>query len=1519
MIKKTLNLLSFAIILFLSSFTIVNASSWSDLDEGEHEMFGSEKERKFPINAGVVEYERWENHRSFHFFWFLKFTEYPRYTMNRVLPFYYHLESRFDRREKKFIWAILPYYRVREFDYNYMSLFPFYSEKIRKNSKDWNILYIVYSGSEQNLETKTSYFGLLPLMYHERFDNSKTTTRKTKLITPIFFRSNITTHGDMPYYGEFNFSPLHFFYRKITSHSRERVWGIPLIPLLYYSSDEYSRHFNAGWLLFDLYWERTSGTIRRSFFTPLWYYHHDNYPKNTLLITSLGYYHEKEIASLEKKKTAKKDVRWWFPIVPLYYQHSTPEGIHRNAFWLIDWYRNADNRLSRLWILPLALYQRNSYFHFLPPFAYCGWNEGRDQFALGLWGFHHIRHTQDNPAEAEMRRWWAPIVPMVYSYTSSEDRHVNVLGFLFDVQWKNQHLSRFFSLPFYYYEHTILSENSFTIRTASIFHAYEHAVFSRNDSSKASVSQRTTWWVPIFPLFYHSRDSETGTHINAFWLFDLAYDREGKYSGFWLLPFVFHKRDDYFSLFPPFVYMRWKDGGAEYRSGLWGFINTSHDSAFSREWYPILPLFYHQRTREENYYNLFWLFGWSYQPDGSFKYFRVFPFGYYESGEGATRYFLPLYYRPAGWTEQEGYSFGLPGIPYYCRWESGKVRIRHWMPVYWSWNDIKLFGKEHSSGNILLPLWISYKDESYELDIYLYGGSKSVSIGLLAPSLRMGLGKSEKDWYMDTEWSWLYNAFSISTRTLIHNPFAHKAAPESKIKIADDTNIKTPSAPQMKKRKEISRDNSMEFWGIKILYGWLCYERADTQRHFRLFPLAWYSWDEASDNKIINFLLYFYSKSGDQVYHVLFPLYGLSRDGESYFNAYLLNLFWNEYDAETHRREMTFLWPLINAYWTANAPEGSEEESGWRFFPFIWHKNKKEADGYTRSRTISLLYYGHSSEFPKQSENQRMMISPLWYYWNAKYAGDGESSSSKTFFFPIIPLYYTSSETRSVAKKGSRPAESTQKYTNFLIPFYYYTSSRETFRNHTEWTFTIPLLLFYTTASSTTYETDAASPHTYAERITFFPGFYHTIEGAKSHYNILALFDTGSNEREHSSYHTLIPFWYYSKEERPNDEGGITRSLLIPLFPLPCIFEGNSQSGYLFLPIPFASYFEWERDSSTMVLAGLFWKNTARNDSEGYLHIVPFFMSWRHVSYSYPGETDRTVLVPFIPIALLYDGTPSNGYWMSPLLLSYYGWHGNSRRMTIAGLFWKYHNDTSTDNYLHLLPFWMYWEDTAFNDYYYFFPCIGLFIHTRPQYTHANWLLLFDRKHWESSDATELDFIFGIISTRRTQIKREFEIALGLVARYENYFNNDNFLARVLWFGYEREGRKRTFNMMPILYWRSIEEARSYELYRFPLSFWHYETNGQDIFHAVGFGLIYYRNYYYQQHRDRALVLGGILFDYEEKPERRYESWGSMWGYLWHYEKEEAGTFTKFTLLKFLFKRVYDNGETTYRFLGIGL
>ncbi len=1523
--KKTpfiLLVISFIMIFAPLSF----AASWSDLKEGEREIFGSEKERKYPINAFFVEYERWENHRSFHFLWFLQSTDYPRYSSFHLLPFYYHLESKIDRREKKFAWPVLPYYRVRDLDHEYKTIFPLYASTTRPQSIDWNILYLVYGGKERKAERKESYFGILPVFYYQKMRDTGNDSKGMALITPVFFRYHKEKAGPTPEYQQTNFSPLHFYHRNRDGDRRTRTWGAPLLPLVYYHSSDTERHFNLGWLLFDAAWDRESGRVRRSFLTPLWFYwnrHISDTNNSTLLTTPFNVYRHhigpREDGSGDDNSPAEW-TRWWMPVFPLYYRYtSTETGSHTNFLWFLDWERDTSHNLRRLWIAPIAFYQPGDYFHFLAPVGLMSWRESNNYFRAGIWGVHHSRRSETDPGETEMRRWWAPVIPLVYSSSTATERHVNILGPLFDINWENNRLQRFFTLPLWFFQRDRFSDTDYHTTTASLLHFYSHYHGPADESGAASPAvDSTRWWAPIVPLVYHSSHTDEGTHTNFLWLFDWAHNADGSYRRFWFLPFVYHKSNSYFHIAPPLLYMSWRDGSDNFRTGPWGFSYSSASDNSSVFWFPIVPLYFHSDSPGRgSYNNLAWLFGWSYGPDGNFSHWRFFPLGYWKSGEGGRRYLFPLYIRPGGWTERDGYSLGLL---HYHRWEAGETRVRHFFPLYWSWNDLTIFGQERTSGNIALPLWISYKDDTFELDIYLWGGSKSVSMGPLAPALALGLGTREDKWYVDTEWSWFYNAFSVSTRTTISNPFANKKAPAPVIQQVKDISVADngqpkDDAPHMNRRREVSRENSLNFWGFKVLFGWLCYERADTMRHFRLFPLTWYTWDQASDNKVFNMLIYFYSKSGDQSYHVLFPLYGLSRNGDSYFNAYLLNGYWSEYDAETRRREVTALWPFFNRYWTSGTREDGTAESGWRFFPLIWHKYNRYADGYERSRTLSPLYYGYETSIPGGTR-QRMMISPLFYRWKEHRESSGYSAESGTFFLPIIPLFYRSTESRSISAREGNPAENFTISTNFLIPFYYYNTLEESRKNRRESTFVIPILLFYNTSSSFMSRDETGAIREREGGMTFFPGFLRNVEGPESHYNIALLFDTGFNERDNSGYHMLIPLWYYSWDRpSPGSSDETVRSFMFPLLPILCMYEGSPRNGYLFFPF-ILTYWGWDNRESTFVLGGLWWRNSNPERAESYQHLLPFFMSWARTSYSNPGETDRTIMVPFIPLLAFYDGTASDGFVFSPLTLSYHGWDSDERTTVLLGLFWNHSNPRSRESYFHILPLFMHWENERLQRNTYFF--LGLFWHSRPEYRRLNYLLLFDYERWDASDTTEIDLLLGIMSTRRTRYTREFEIALGLIASYQNRFNSPDWHMRLLWLGYDHSGNRRTANFMPLFYSRTIEGGRSYDLYRFPLSFWHYETNGRDVFHTVGFGLAYYRNYYADRNEDRAMVLGGTLFNYVEKPQRGYESWGSFWGILWEYEHEEEGAYNKFSLLKFIFKRVDDHGSVSYRVMGVG-
>ena len=591
----------FCATMLASAATAVRAGDWSDLDEGEHEIFGSEKERKFPINAFFVEKERWEDHQSFHFLWFLKSTEYPRYSMFRLLPLYYHLESRIDRREKKFTWLGVPYYRVRDLDHEFKTFFPFYTEKTRPREKDWNILYFLYGGRKQSEAKKESYFGILPLMYYRKMEAPATDMNGMMLISPIFMRYHREGRGAKTFYQELNFSPLHFYHRNREDGELTRTWGVPLLPLVFYHSTRAQRHFNLGWLLFDAAWDRESGMVRRSFLTPLWYYERDFRSESafqTLLVTPFNFYrHYTGPRDESMGDTARVErYQWWFPIVPLYYRFtSTDTGSHTNLLWFLDWTRSTDRDLTRLWITPLAFYRAESYFHFLAPVS-------PDELAgihrLVLYrylGIPPCPQVGDEPRRSVMRRWWAPIVPLVYSYSTPSVHHVNVLGPLFDIRWKHDRLQRFFTLPFWYFQRDRFSDTSFETTTMSFAHYYRHYHGPQEGyaGGDAPTVDRTQWWTPIIPLFYRSNYSDEGTHTNLLWLIRLGEQSRRELPAVLVHTGMRTTRAIHISILLPPLYMSWFKGAETFRAGPWGYSYSSTDNNTSTWWTPIIPLYYH--------------------------------------------------------------------------------------------------------------------------------------------------------------------------------------------------------------------------------------------------------------------------------------------------------------------------------------------------------------------------------------------------------------------------------------------------------------------------------------------------------------------------------------------------------------------------------------------------------------------------------------------------------------------------------------------------------------------------------------------------------------------------------------------------------------------------------------------------------------------------------------------------------------------------------------------------------------
>ncbi len=577
-----------------------------------------------------------------------------------------------------------------------------------------------------------------------------------------------------------------------------------------------------------------------------------------------------------------------------------------------------------------------------------------------------------------------------------------------------------------------------------------HAYWSSREADGRA--KKTTWWAPLIPLTYHHTTPLYG-HRNILWLIDYSWRSEAgsdRLSRLWLAPLLFHRpgADGYTHVLPPLflnnrhsdgahythllpLFSRWKGvdyclvpGGRTYETLYTGGLLTplfgrttarygedrwSGTLMRSSLWFPIIPLYYQSSDALEGAHrNLFWVFDWRTAPEGGIKRFWFIPFVFHETGESGYRYYFPFYMRPSGSKKDEGTSYGLFHynrhttdesvrwvLLYYGRSATAKgEEAAYWMPLYFHnrtpERDITLF----------LPLYFDYESANRSVHVNILGLSRSVAAGP-GPGVSLGLGRGERGWHVDTDLSWLYDVVSVSTRITLKRPARADGAavPAGEAPLESAASVEPAAGVSLQEKKTVSRENAEYFWGFRLLFGLTAFEMADSKRHFRLLPLSWLTWDRDSDDRmkwVLNYLSY---KSGEVEYLVFFPLYGMQRDGRSFKRGYVLNLYWDEYDEPAGLRERTVLWPIANWY-------SSPKKSGWRIFPLILHRERRE-DGLLSMSTISPLYYGASAAAEDRTKFAGSFSISLLHCAKSTTV---EGRTAGFYFFPIIPLFYRSTD-----------------------------------------------------------------------------------------------------------------------------------------------------------------------------------------------------------------------------------------------------------------------------------------------------------------------------------------------------------------------------------------------------------------------------------------------------------------------------------------------------------------------------
>ncbi len=1151
---------------------------WSDLER--EAPYGSEKEDKYRINALIVEEEAWDRHYSLGVLGLFRYTDYPVFHSLRVLPFYSSIQAKNDPRRSR--WLFPMYYS--EFDgRSYLQITPLSLRSYDTNGDGFGLYGYLYVASREQSETSHT---LLPL-----FSISQDAARDSLGLTvlPLFYAHSLRD--------EFTLIAPGFYYASTPGRSTTAS-------LLHYYHNRDDEDGNATTLVAPGYYrkgETTAAGVQRSqtLVGPFWH-SNDGEGDTACYLFPLFAYSSKDVSAADGTIVQRTRSTFWAPIFfPIHYRSDdSASGIAR-LYGPVYYERNSDGELESLIAAPFYFQSRNEHGdssrHVLPffaswqtadqmgegdfrsqlltPLAYFDQAPGRS-LHLSPFYFYSSRETTNSQlaagdsAATRATTFLAPIVPLYYASDDPETGSVRWYG---NLRYKSDaagEFESFWAAPLVFYKpgengylyaaplyfRSRWQEEADETRSFGFLHYYRHqknearesaffltylAYYSRETETESN-SQRTTQVNPLY--FYSDRQEREGT--------DLSYR-----TTLWFpLPLPLHYRSD----------------------------DSERGSA--RQYGPV----YYEHDRRENLERLIAAPLLFYRPR---NYLHIVPLYFQPRHDQAThKSFSLLHYahlQKRNTPEAKGVVWAGP---YYRSFnEKTKRYFAHLAPLYFSYDT------PESQFDLALPAYLRYESERRYIHVNAVGLSISrekLPIPRLARSDR-------NEWYLEQDIALFYNLFRLSTRVTLseagESESAAPVAPEASFPegLTGESAVEAPEAVAKDwredrnagdRRRSVSRENSRSYWGIQSLYGMVAYERADTRRHFRILPLSWFTWDEATENRVYmvpgGFLSYV-DESTDREYFALFPgfapLYGYQREGESYIAAYLGLGYISEYDAESETREHSILWPLANFH-------SSPRRSGGRVLPLFYQRTDRdpEADGgeSERSTTVSPLYFAriHSTT----SNRTTLRISPLFYSSSfepspSSLASGRPAAYESTLVLPVpgvrirdtdqaagynwlglTGLYYTKTPAphRNSSEQNGVEQNALSRLTSaYFAPFYFY---KENAYSHL-----LPLHFSLRNQEDTAvthfgpgyyYSRDAgcADCATVAESTLILPGFYRSEDSTGSRKNVLLLADWSNDAAGDLNHVLLFPLFGYSPQKTApestlSDDGG-SHAFFAPLY-----------------------------------------------------------------------------------------------------------------------------------------------------------------------------------------------------------------------------------------------------------------------------------------------------------------------------------------------------------------------------------
>ncbi|MDV6234809.1 hypothetical protein CH379_004090 [Leptospira ellisii] len=1242
---------------------------FDELIREKKEIFGSEKEEKFPIRAIVYDREDWPGHSSWHAFWLIRKTDYPKFNQFRIFPFFNSISAKSGKASMNYLFPFYSYrFTERDGTEDVSFLSPlYYSRSIRRSpasgglKEDTKFFWLAYNSSASGPGYENNFLmipGFFPLFMREtETENGKKSSSMT--ILPALFFSKESAEESSTTFTLFQwgsdsekryFRVLPFLY--YSDSKRRDGYSFAFFPLLYRSKSE-SNSVRSSSLYSPLWWESEesgSGSYSNWGFSPLLLYYWNKSISVTgessrrfflpLLLYAAEDGEHGRLRNFLIFHWGKEYTRSFFTVFPLYFSNyeQTEDRFRvggplyyysgdreKRTFYAINTFAKYDRNsgLERLISAPFLFYKKDSYFTFLP-FYHQSYLDDGDFLLLALpliyrrSGAEYSRNLIFN-AYWEREKGRTTALTFFPFWFEREGRYFHFAPFYFS--WKGDGNSVHRAGPLYY-----------QYRSEDLYRDYYFNTFVQRERGKGWTKFISAPFVfyekdsylhlPVFGIF-HFRDGSAAETVAPFYY---AYDSPEK-KEFFLLGYHDYKDETRtFHRFHPFYYSSAKSDGSSFL-GFGGLFYRWKDSAGDTSSRLMLPIHYYRK----NEFNL-WL-----------------PF-YYRFGQGEDRYvsFSPIHYRQRSATTDRDWLL----VYYSSENREEKTASRYVVPFYFEWK-----GKE-SSGDILLPFYLKYYERNKNLELYFGGFSVSQTAGAFDASFKSG--ESKKQFYVDLDYSFVYNIFSVSLRKEISNPLTF---------FQEDTNDGDVSAPidggnsgknpipsnarsaviseESGKRdarengfasyKKLARETSRNYFGWEFLFGIASYQSGDEKSHFRILPLGWFTWGKNDDDRVFAFPLplpTFWGTSGNEAYRVVFPFYAEQRKGSDFIRSIGLFLFVQE--KEKDREDYSFLWPLLKY-------SRSKDEVAYRFFPLFTHRESAE------STTTKSIFYYRSKERTGTRETSAFhgILFPLYHSRGESYDKNGDSTNSGyTLFFPF---YYTNYEDRSAGGiptyrrrnvysplmlyRSSEDVSLREKKVIRISPLFYssYREGREgdLLVSESGLFLTIPLLYTYDRVYSSANGIPAAEGNTIRETSGWDWIFLANYERSKFH---------PSNENRVDFKLLLGGIFGYSSKTSPKEERYSWNASL--LYFRKRVFEAGALT-YSSDSIPILYSNEETPDSSettVLLLAGI---KTNLSSGMKRTMFLPFWYGKEEVSKK--GYTDSTIFTPlFIQSKSQQEGTDAN-------------------------------------------------------------------------------------------------------------------------------------------------------------------------------------------------------------------------------------------------------------------------------------